>query len=89
MKETLERWYGYPFEVISTLQALYAGTPEGLREHLAPYRAAGAEHVILRPADDDHRRGLEALHRAVHEVPDEDGAEAEQQERRPAAAQDR
>jgi len=89
MRETLERWYGYPFEVISTLQALYAGTPEGLHEHLAPYRAAGAEHIILRPADEDHRRGLEALHRAVHEVPDEDGAEDEQQERRPAAAQDR
>jgi probable F420-dependent oxidoreductase len=89
MKDTLERWYGYPFDVISSLQALYAGTPEGLHDHLAPYRAAGAEHIILRPADDDHRRGLEALHRAVHEVPDEHAAEEEQQQRGTAAAQDR
>jgi probable F420-dependent oxidoreductase len=61
LRETVERWYGYPFDVVSGLQATFAGTPDGLRERLAPYLAAGVEHVVLRAADDDAERGLDAL----------------------------
>jgi probable F420-dependent oxidoreductase len=65
MRETLEAWYGYPLEVLSSLQALYTGTPEGLHDHLAPYLAAGARHIVIRVADNDYRRGLEQLHDAI------------------------
>ena len=40
--------------------SLPAGTPDGLRDWLGPYLAAGARHVILRVADDEFAHGLEA-----------------------------
>lgn len=43
--------YGRPFEVVSSLPAMYAGTPEGLEAHLAPYIEAGTRHVVVRVAD--------------------------------------
>lgn len=64
LRTTLEGWYQRPFEAISSLQATYAGTPEGLAEHLDAYLAAGLEHVVLRVADES-RRGLEAAAEAV------------------------
>lgn len=60
LQQTIERWYGAPFEFVSQLQAMYVGTPEGLREWLDPYVQAGLRHVVLRVAEDDPQRGLEA-----------------------------
>jgi alkanesulfonate monooxygenase SsuD/methylene tetrahydromethanopterin reductase-like flavin-dependent oxidoreductase (luciferase family) len=60
LRRNVERYYGQPLELISSIQAMYAGTPDGLRDWLAPYLAAGARHVILRVADEDAERGLDA-----------------------------
>lgn len=61
LRSTVERWYGRPLEMVSTLQATFAGTPDGFREWLAPYLDAGARHVVLRVADEEPRRGLDTL----------------------------
>lgn len=59
LRRNVERYYQQPLEVIAAIQAMYAGTPGGLREWLEPYLAAGARHVILRLADEDAARGLQ------------------------------
>jgi alkanesulfonate monooxygenase SsuD/methylene tetrahydromethanopterin reductase-like flavin-dependent oxidoreductase (luciferase family) len=64
LRATVEGWYGRPFELIASLQAMYAGTPDGLGAYLEPYVRAGLEHVVLRVADAPER-GLEAASRAV------------------------
>lgn len=61
---TIERWYGRPFALVSQLQATYAGSPDGLAEHLAPYLEAGVEHVVVRVAGEPVA-GLEAAGDAV------------------------
>ncbi|PPK68301.1 luciferase-like monooxygenase [Actinokineospora auranticolor] len=61
LRTVVEQWYGYPFEAVSTLQAMYAGTLPGLRAWLAPYLEAGVRHVVLRVADPHPRRGLDAV----------------------------
>jgi alkanesulfonate monooxygenase SsuD/methylene tetrahydromethanopterin reductase-like flavin-dependent oxidoreductase (luciferase family) len=60
LRRNVERYYRQPLEVIASIQAMYAGTPEGLRDWLEPYFAAGARHVILRVADEESEHGLEA-----------------------------
>lgn len=59
LRRNIERYYQQPLEVIAQVQAMYAGTPEGLPAWLEPYVAAGARHVILRIADEDAARGLQ------------------------------
>jgi probable F420-dependent oxidoreductase len=59
LEATVSRWYGRPYAFTSQLQAMHAGTPASLTEYLAPYLELGVEHVVLRVADDDPRRGLE------------------------------
>jgi len=53
--------FGY---LLPTRDAVMLGRPEagpdGLREWLDPYLAAGARHVVLRVADEQAERGLEA-----------------------------
>lgn len=61
LRQTIERWYRYPFEVVASLQAMYAGTAEGFADWLAPYLRAGVRQVVLRVADGDPRRGLETV----------------------------
>ena len=61
---TVEGWYGRPFEMIASLQAMYAGTPQGLATYLEPYINAGLEHVVLRVADTPER-GLRTASDAV------------------------
>lgn len=41
------------------IQAMYAGTPEGVAEWLSSYVRAGARHIVLRVTDEDAERGLE------------------------------
>ena len=64
------------------------------RQLVIDYSMSDDEEAIVEAArqvaqSHDPWRGLEALHRAVHEVPDEHGAEDEQQQRGAAAAEDR
>jgi probable F420-dependent oxidoreductase len=61
LRTTVERWYGRPFSMVSALQAMFAGTPAGFRDWLAPYLDAGARHIVLRAAHEDPRRGLDDI----------------------------
>lgn len=65
MRQNIERYYGQPLELIAMIQAMYAGVPDGLAGWLSGYVHAGARHVLLRIADDDHQRGLELAGAAV------------------------
>ena len=55
LRAKVEGWYSRPFETIASLQAMYAGTPQGLAAYLEPYVNAGLEHVVLRVADTPER----------------------------------
>lgn len=54
----IQAYYGQPVELIGLIQAMYAGTPEGMLEWLSPYTQAGARHIVLRVAHEDPERGL-------------------------------
>jgi len=60
----IQTYYGQQVELISLIQAMYAGTPEGMLDWLSPYVQAGARHVVLRVADEDPQRGLKSAARA-------------------------
>ena len=47
---TLRGYYGVPAEVMSKAQACHAGTIESAAAWFASYRAAGAEHLVIRIA---------------------------------------
>ncbi|MGC2372847.1 MAG: LLM class flavin-dependent oxidoreductase [Solirubrobacteraceae bacterium] len=61
LQSNIERYYEQPFELMRMIQAMYAGTPEGLTAWLAPYVQAGARHIVLRVSDEDPERGLEIV----------------------------
>jgi alkanesulfonate monooxygenase SsuD/methylene tetrahydromethanopterin reductase-like flavin-dependent oxidoreductase (luciferase family) len=65
LRESIERYYGQPPELIAMIQALFAGTPDGLADWLEGYVHAGARHLVMRIADDDCERGLEAAGTAL------------------------
>jgi alkanesulfonate monooxygenase SsuD/methylene tetrahydromethanopterin reductase-like flavin-dependent oxidoreductase (luciferase family) len=71
LRRNIERYYQQPLELIASIQAMYAGTPEGLGEWLEPYVAVGARHVIVRVADEDAARGLESAAQARAAVVDD------------------
>ena len=71
LRRNVERYYRQPQGVVASIQAMYAGTPEGLRDWLEPYLVTGARHVILRVADEDAERGLEAAAQARAVIIDE------------------
>ena len=60
LRRNIERYYELPLELVQSIQATYAGTPEGMRDWLEPYLGAGARHVVLRVTDEQAERGLEA-----------------------------
>jgi alkanesulfonate monooxygenase SsuD/methylene tetrahydromethanopterin reductase-like flavin-dependent oxidoreductase (luciferase family) len=60
LRRNIERYYELPLELVQSIQATYAGTPEGMRDWLEPYLRAGARHVVLRVTDEQAERGLEA-----------------------------
>jgi alkanesulfonate monooxygenase SsuD/methylene tetrahydromethanopterin reductase-like flavin-dependent oxidoreductase (luciferase family) len=60
LRRNIERYYEQPLELMQSIQAMYAGTPEGLTDWLEPYVRAGARHLVLRVADEDAERGLES-----------------------------
>jgi hypothetical protein len=64
LRANVEAWYGRRLEMVASLQAMYAGTPQGLAAYLEPYVNAGVRHVALRVADAPER-GLAAAAQAV------------------------
>ena len=53
LDEYMRGYCGVPAQVMSPTMALYAGTIENVGEWFAAYRAAGAEHVVVRLARPD------------------------------------
>jgi len=49
----MRAYYGVPAEVMTRMQACHAGTLESAAEWFAEYRAAGADHLVLRLARPD------------------------------------
>jgi alkanesulfonate monooxygenase SsuD/methylene tetrahydromethanopterin reductase-like flavin-dependent oxidoreductase (luciferase family) len=65
LRASVERYYGAPLEYVASVQAMFAGSAAGFADWVAAYVAAGAEHVVVRLAADDHDRALDALAAAV------------------------
>jgi alkanesulfonate monooxygenase SsuD/methylene tetrahydromethanopterin reductase-like flavin-dependent oxidoreductase (luciferase family) len=59
LRASVERYYRAPLERIETVQALFAGPAEACADWLRAYVAAGARHVVVRFAADDHLAALE------------------------------
>ncbi len=61
LRASIERYYNAPLEFIASIQALFAGTARQAADWLATYVTAGARHVVVRLATDDHDTDLEAF----------------------------
>ncbi|MFG2000862.1 LLM class flavin-dependent oxidoreductase [Spirillospora sp. NPDC048911] len=59
LRTSIERYYNAPLEYIESIQAMFAGTPRDAAAWLARYAGAGARHVVIRLAVDDHTGALE------------------------------
>ncbi|SEN41150.1 hypothetical protein [Nonomuraea pusilla] len=59
LRVSIERYYNAPLEFVEGIQAMFAGTPDGAAAWLRGYADAGAEHVVVRLAVDDHRPAME------------------------------
>ncbi|WP_433476687.1 LLM class flavin-dependent oxidoreductase [Spirillospora sp. CA-142024] len=59
LRTSIERYYNAPLEFIASIQALFAGTAQDAADWLNGYVEAGARHLVIRLATDDHEAGLE------------------------------
>ncbi|WP_433681039.1 LLM class flavin-dependent oxidoreductase [Nocardia sp. CA-119907] len=59
LRTSIERYYNAPLEFIASIQAVFAGTARQTADWLSGYVAAGARHLVIRLATDDHDQGLE------------------------------
>ena len=66
LDEYTKAYYGQPAEVMANQMACHAGTPESAAEWFAAYRAAGAQHLVLRLA----RPGLRDYNATVRRLLD-------------------
>ncbi|WP_214322503.1 LLM class flavin-dependent oxidoreductase [Nonomuraea sediminis] len=58
MRTSIERYYDASLETVGAIQAMYAGTPAGAAFWLGRYIAAGARHLVVRLAVEDHDKAL-------------------------------
>jgi probable F420-dependent oxidoreductase len=65
LRAQIERYYNAPLEVIETIQAMFAGPARETASWLREYLDAGARHVVIRLAADDHVAALEEFADAV------------------------
>lgn len=59
LRTSIERYYNAPLEFVASIQAMFAGTARQAADWLNGYIEAGARHVVIRLATDDHDAGLE------------------------------
>jgi alkanesulfonate monooxygenase SsuD/methylene tetrahydromethanopterin reductase-like flavin-dependent oxidoreductase (luciferase family) len=59
LRTSIERYYNAPLEFVEAIQAMFAGSVDEAVRWLKAYEAAGARHVVIRFAVDDHRAALE------------------------------
>jgi probable F420-dependent oxidoreductase len=73
LRTSIERYYNAPLEFIASIQAMFAGTPREAAAWLNGYAEAGARHLVIRLATDDHAADLETFAAGVlpllHEEP--------------------
>ena len=68
----IKAYYGVPAEVMARGMAMHAGTPESAAEWFAAYRAAGANHLVIRlarPTLSDYHESTRRLLAAARERP--------------------
>ena len=65
LRAHVERYYNAPFETVASIQAMTAGTAAETAAWLRAYVDAGAEHVVVRLAADDHDAALERFSATV------------------------
>lgn len=58
LRTSIERYYNAPLEFVASIQAVFAGTAGQAADWLTGYAAAGARHLVIRLATDDHDAGL-------------------------------
>ncbi|MGW7068709.1 LLM class flavin-dependent oxidoreductase [Streptomyces sp. NPDC054855] len=59
LRSSIEAYYSAPLERVAAIQSLFAGTARQAADHLARYVRAGARHLVIRLATDDHEAALE------------------------------
>ncbi|SFP75786.1 probable F420-dependent oxidoreductase, Rv2161c family [Actinomadura madurae] len=59
LRTSIERYYDAPLEFVASVQALFAGTARQAADWLSGYIEAGARHVVIRLATEDHDADLE------------------------------
>jgi probable F420-dependent oxidoreductase len=59
LRTSIERYYNAPLELVESIQAMFAGTARDTADWLCRYAEAGARHIVLRFAVDDHTAALE------------------------------
>lgn len=67
LRVSIERYYNAPLEAVENVQAMFAGTARAAADWLTSYAEAGARHVVIRLAADDHLAALENF--AGHVLP--------------------
>jgi len=68
----IKAYYGVPAEVMARGMAMHAGTPESAAEWFAAYRAAGANHLVIRlarPTLSDYHESMGRLLAAARDRP--------------------
>jgi probable F420-dependent oxidoreductase len=69
LRAQIERYYNAPLEVVETIQAMFAGPARETAAWLRGYVEAGAQHVVIRLAADDHVAAMEKFaHTVLREV---------------------
>ncbi|MEU1719880.1 LLM class flavin-dependent oxidoreductase [Nonomuraea sp. NPDC005692] len=61
LRRSIERYYNARLEAVEKIQAMFAGRPSDAAEWLNSYIRAGARHVVIRLAADDHHAALETV----------------------------
>ncbi|MFI6962118.1 LLM class flavin-dependent oxidoreductase [Streptomyces sp. NPDC050255] len=59
LRTSIERYYNAPLEYVESVQAMFAGPAREAAAWLRAYEAAGARHLVIRLAVDDHAAALE------------------------------
>jgi probable F420-dependent oxidoreductase len=59
MRAYIEPYYGAPLEAVESIQAMFAGSARETAEWLGEYVKAGARHIVVRLAAEDHVAALE------------------------------
>ncbi|GAA4958933.1 LLM class flavin-dependent oxidoreductase [Actinoplanes utahensis] len=59
LRDSIESYYNAPLPLVASIQAMFAGTADEAADWLHGYVGAGARHLVIRLATDDHESDLE------------------------------